>query len=108
MVPETVAENVKESPARIFAVVGATVTVIESGGGGGALVLRVVAEHPAMVSITSLQASWRDFRISEDTHREPRETQSSVKDEKVRRYWTEGQYLADVREKKSCTTAIRE
>ena len=71
VVPETVTLNANESPARIFAVAGDTVTVIEGGGGGGDLVPRLVAEQPAEMSAARSEPNWNSLRISEDTHRVP-------------------------------------
>jgi hypothetical protein len=95
-VPETMAVKAKESPARIFAVDGETTTVVEGGGGGGFLT-RVVAEQPAAKSAARIPPNWTNLRISEDTHQEPLNPESSVVDESARRYWTKGQSWADVR-----------
>jgi len=110
VVPETLAVNKKESPARMFAVEGDTAAVIDGGGGGGGVELlpRVVAEQPATKSAARLLPSWSNLRISEDTHWEPTKTKLSLEEGKVRGYWPRGQYLADVREMRRSRTAICE
>lgn len=108
VVPVTLAANTKESPARIFAVAGEMATVIEGGGGGGAFVLRVVAEQPAMISITGILPSWSSLRITEDTHRDSLKTEYSLARRKGEGYWTKGQYWANAREMKPCNAAISE
>ena len=98
VVPETVAVNAKESPARIFSVAGDTITVIEGGGGGGGggFVPRVVAEQPAAKSTTRMLPSCSNLHIAEDTHLEPGKPVCSLGAGTVRGYWTKGQKWADV------------
>jgi hypothetical protein len=52
-VPETTLLNEKESPARMFALVGDTATLTETGGGGVCLFDEVVAAQPASDSATN-------------------------------------------------------
>lgn len=61
--PETVAENEKESPARMFAVAGVTVTEVEEGVEGavgveGLLLEVVVPLQPQSKSTTKMESNF--------------------------------------------------
>jgi hypothetical protein len=57
VVPEMAAVKGKESPARMFALGGVTLTVTEGGGGGGVcLYPEVAAAHPAKNK--PIRATW--------------------------------------------------
>ena len=73
--PDTAIENGKESPARMFAVGGETVTLTEEGCG----VEFVPAEQPVADSAAKMLPRWSNLRISERMDQQPRDTVHSVR-----------------------------
>ena len=92
----------------MLAVAGDTTTVVEGGGGGSGLVPREVAEQPAAKSTARMPPNCSNLRIFQVAHRELLKAEYSLEDGKSRGYWTEGQYLGDVREMRRSGTSISE
>jgi hypothetical protein len=98
-VPETLALNGKESPARTFALEGDTTTLTEGGGGDGCLVGEVEAAQPAIESARNTEVRCRTLRIFSGAPEERFERAVSLGHGAGGGYWTKGQKLADVLEK---------
>src|SRR6267142_3723387 len=70
VVPDTAAENGKESPARMLAVGGETETWMPAGGGGWLFGAELPA-HPAKNSIDKRRLRWNGLRILPANTRRP-------------------------------------
>jgi hypothetical protein len=63
VVPDTEAENGKESPARMLAVGGETETLMPVGGGGGWLFSAGLPPQPAKNGADKTRVRWNGIRI---------------------------------------------